>query len=312
MINTKLKNEVIESLVEDSNTRFKENLADLDLVGFMQKDDVDLVKNAVNKIKANVIASIPEGIPVPGTSLYVSCTGTESEITVINLSINNKIKAEKTFKFAKSFISDDAIVKNIGEFFVDVYSELVLDIMAEDNLEQINALISDAAGDVGYKVSLASVIGGSDKKILFISDDEVVFNADLDRVFAVDDILALQEPDEEGLIKEEDIEAAKKQIKEVFEVAQTPVQLIENHGGVFISYFANISKTVKPMTLIKQVTGWTPAGVKNQKNAVCYYSEGDVYALIAKREGKLEVLLSPFNTETFRNEKVDVLKAIEK
>lgn len=309
MINKETKNYVVESLKADSKERFEKNLKDLKLVEFMKQDNVELVKESIEKIKANVIASIPEGVPVPGTSLYVSCTGSGNEITVINISIKSKIKAEKKFKFAKSFVGEN-VVTNIANFFADVYTDLVIDIMAEDNLEVINGLLEKAAEDAGldYKVSLTSAIGGTASKVSFISDDEVVFYTDLDRVFDIDDVLALQEPSE--IISEEAIEEAKKQIADSFETAQTPEQLVAEHGGVFVGHFANISKNVKPMTMIKQVTNRSVSSLNGNKDAIGYYSEGDVFALVAKRDGNLEVILSPFNTETFRKEDVDVLAKI--
>lgn len=310
MINAETKKYVLDTMMEDTQARFDENLKGLNLLGFMKEDNVDLVKEAVNKIKSNVIASIPEGVPVPATSMYVSCTGSGNEITVINISLNNKVNAKKKFKFAKSFVGEN-VVDLIAAFLRDVYIELVVDLLAEDNLEVINSVIEEAAKATGvpYKVSLTTQIGGTNNKLSFISDDEVVFFVDMERVFGVDDLLALQEPSE--FISEDAIAGAKQQIADSLSAAQTTEQLVAEHGGVFIGHLANISKNTKPMTMIKQVTNKNIENVVGNKDALYYYSKDDVFALVARREGKMEVILTPFNTETFHKENIDVLKAIQ-
>lgn len=328
MINADVKERVMNTLtteVEDRRTRV---LADLDLKGFMKSGALDLVKQSVEKIRANVIASIPEGVAVPGTSLYVSCTGSgDNLISVVNISLNNKIKSEKKFKYSMSFTEDD-IVNKILDFFVEAYTQLIVDDMAEQNVAELNKVLKEVTKSAGldYSVSLATVIGGSDSKIGYISDDEVVFNVDLNRIFGVDKVtadmksiasednryliamLTVREPDESCPV--EAIEEAKGMIAESISAAQTPVQLVAQRGGEFIAYFCGINNNMKPINLIKKVCNRDIKKISGSKDAIGYYADEKIYSLIAKRDGNYEVILSPFDTETFRAVDMDVIKAI--
>jgi len=328
MINADVKERALNALtteVEDRRTRV---LSDLDLKGFMKSGDLELVKQSVEKIRANVIASIPEGIAVPGTSLYVSGTGSGDElISVVNISLNNKIKGEKKFKYSMSFTSDD-IVNRILDFFLAAYTELIVDDMASKNVAELNAVLEEVVKIAGldYSVSLAAVLGGTDSKIGYISDEEVVFNVDLNRIFGIDKVtvdnknvpsddnrylismLTVREPDEE--CPEEAIAEAKGMIAESIAVAQTPVQLVAERGGEFIAYFCGINNNMKPLNMIKKVCNRDIRKITGNKDAIGYYADEKVYALVAKRDGNFEVVLSPFDTETFRAVDMDVIKAL--
>ena len=306
MINTETKDWVVSSMRESMAERLTDQLNGLDIEGFMKSNSADLVSQAVEKIQANVKVSIPEGIPVPEATLKVTSTGSGNEITVINISISSKIKADKKFRFANSFISNNTLGA-ITEWITEVYVQLVIDIMAEDNLLVVNEVLKKAKeiAGISYDVSMVSAIGGTTSKIAELSDEHVVFYADNERIFDVDDILALQEPSE--LISQEAIDGAIKQVAESLEESQTTVQLVANHGGILISLLANINKRTKIMALLKQVTNRNIENINTDKDLIAYYLKDGVFALVEQRDGNREVILSPFNTETLRSEKVNVL-----
>ena len=117
--------------------------------------------------------------------------------------------------------------------------------------------------------------------------------------------MALQEPSE--LISQEAIDGAIKQVAESLEESQTTVQLVANHGGILISLLANINKRTKIMALLKQITNRNVENINTDKDLIAYYLKDGVFALVEQRDGNREVILSPFNTETLRSEKVNVL-----
>lgn len=311
MISKTKKNSIVEAIQNAMEERKEANLKDLALEQFMADNDIDLVKKAINKINANVVASLPEGIPVPGTNFYITGSGSGNEITVVNMTVKSKVKAAKSFKYAKSFVSDD-IVDTIADFLTAVYVELVVDYLAELNLAEVNELLEDAAKQVElpYKVSFTSAIGGTNKKIAEISDEEVIFYADDERVFELEDLLALKEPDD--IITEDEIADAKLQVMKSLEGAQTPEQLVEARGGIFVGHIANINKNMKPAIMIKKVCNLNAENINTDKDLTAYYLKDNVFALVAQRDGQLEVLLSPFDLDTFHKVDVDVLAEIGK
>ena len=86
--------------------------------------------------------------------------------------------------------------------------------------------------------------------------------------------------------------------------------LVEQNGGSLVTYVCDISTLVKPMTYIKKITNKNVENHRGNKDAILYYAKENVFALIAKRDGNLELILSPFDTTTLRKVDVDVMGAI--
>lgn len=313
MYNLQDKNNFISTFAETVMENKKRNLANLDLIGFMKQDKVDLVRSSIEKIQANIISAIPTELSIPKVSLYITPTGTEEEITVISVTVTNKLKSNKKFKYTCKATQVDPIT-TLVEFFLGIYETLVVDEMKEANLVKVNEVIKEAVENAGlnYEVSITTDLGNKGKKISYLGDDAIVFVCDEERIFETDDILVLQEVQEDGLITEEHIEKAKAQLVEDFGKAQTPEQLIQLHGGVIAGYFCDISKHVKPMTLVKKVYNKNVLKVTGNKDTYAYFMQDNVFAVVAKREGEFEVVLSPFDIETFRKVDFDVLGAIAK
>lgn len=313
MTNLSTKNAVIEAFANQVKVNTENNLQNLDLEGFMAKGLTDLVKESINKIQANIISAIPEGYAVPKVSLYITATGSdETAISVISITVTNRVTGNKKFKFSYQAKPGNT-VQQIADFFLAIYTELVVDAIIDENLEKVNSVLSEIAKEAGldYEISVISPLGIKEgKKIAYIGDDLIQFVADEDRIFDTDDILVLQEVSE--TITEEHIAEAKKQLVEELGTAQTPEQLVGIHGGLLVSYIADINKRVRPITLIKSVCSRNAKKLTGNKDAIAYYSEGDVFAIVAKRDNKFEVVLSPFDINTLRKVDVDVIKAIEK
>lgn len=309
MYNTQIKNSVLEKFLETFAEKKAENLKDLELKQFMKDNDSDLVSKSVDQIKANAVIAIPDGYSVPKTTVHVRCSGDGKSITLISITLCNKIHATKVFKFKGTFCGE-SVVDDIADFFQGAYAELLVDSLASENVKVVNELLEELSEDLEYKVGLTTTVGGSDSKIAFISDEEVVFNVDMDRIFEVEDILALYDPDED--FSQEDINEAKETIKDELIKAQTTEQLVQAHGTPFIAYFANINKATKATTLLKKITGKKAENLSANAGGIGYYTDGDVFALVAMRDGAPEVILSPFDTTTFRKVDVDVLAKIGK
>lgn len=77
-----------------------------------------------------------------------------------------------------------------------------------------------------------------------------------------------------------------------------------------MAYICDISKRLKPLTLIKKICSKNIEKLRGSKDAVAYYFEDDVFALVERRDGNFTVVLSPFDVKTLRRVDVDVLKGI--
>lgn len=309
MFNVEKKEEILAAFASMVEEGFNENSHNYNIEEAMDKDDVDRVREIVRAIQANVIACIPTGMAIPKASMYVSPLGEEGAISIVTVTISNRVNSDKDFKFTYTATKANA-AKKISDFIQDVYNGLLVDIMIDENLKQVNEALSDAAKAAGipYSVRVISPLGQNGRKIAYMSDDELVFVADEARALALDDILVFHDPDE--FITQERIDSAKEDLANDLAKAQTTEELVGQHGGMLIHYVSDISNRVKPMTLISKICNKNALKLRGAKDSIAYYKEGNVFALVARRDGHFEVLLSPFDTETLNKVDFDVLKAL--
>lgn len=192
-----------------------------------------------------------------------------------------------------------------------MYADLITDEMIEENLKIVNDVLEEVVNKAGvsYEISVVSPVGQQGKVLSSILDDKVVFVADTERAFELEDIMALQEPDED--ITEDMIASAIEDEVNIVSGCQTPEQLVAKHGGMLVSYVCNINKQIRPMTLIKKVCSKDVMRVKGQNDTFAYYNNGEVFALLYRRDGEFEIALSPFDMKTLRKADFDVLGAIK-
>jgi len=103
-----------------------------------------------------------------------------------------------------------------------------------------------------------------------------------------------------------------QEIVDELRTAQTTVQLVGIHGGMLASHVCDISKRIKPFTLIKKVCPKNVMKLTGNKDTLAYYNKDNVFALVSRVDGEYAVTLSPFNTEDFTSSDVDVLQEISK
>lgn len=309
MFNLETKESILAQFKENIQINKEANCGDIDLGKYMGNGNVDLVRDCITKVKDNVVAAVPAGVTIPRVSLYCRPTNGEEGISLVLVTITNVLSSNKKFKFSLSLSNRNA-TEVAFDFFTGVYEQLIVDAMIESNLEKVNEVLKKAAEEagLGYTVKVVSPMSNEGKKISFMSDEEICFVADEDRALSLDDVLVLQQP--EGLVTEEMIAEAFKVESVNLAEAQTPEQLVAKHGGLLVQYVCDVSKLVKPMTLIKKVCNKNLKNMRGNKDCIMYYMEDNVFALVAKRDGNMEVLLSPFDTKTLRKVDLDVLAGI--
>lgn len=309
MFNVQKRDEILKVFNELVAEGFNENSANYNIEEAMEKDDVDRVRSVVKAIHANVIACIPSGIAVPKASMYVSPLGEDGKISIVTITISNKVNSDRDFKFTYSATMGNTAQK-ISDFIQDVYTGLLVDLMVELNVNEVNEVLAHATEVAGvpYTVKVVSPLGQNGRKIAYMSDDEIVFVADEARAFELSELLAFAEIDE--FVTQERIDKAREDIATELTKAQTTIELVGQHGGSLVSLLCGISKRVKPITLISKICNKNAMKLRGSKDSIAYYKEGNTFALVARRDNHYEVLLSPFDTETLDKVEFDVLKAL--
>lgn len=312
MVTAEFKNKMLEAYEDNVFAMIDSAEGDYNLDAAMGANNSSKVKDIVTKVHKAMIANVPDELDVPKVSLYVSSTGsTPDTISLVNITLGNKITASKDFKFTTVVTSGNAIQKVI-DFMMGVYKVLLVDELIEQNLTRVNEVLKSATDDAkcGFEIEVVSPLSHEGKKIASISDDKIAFVADEARAFTLDTILVLLEEATE-IISEDVIKAHYAKLVEELETVQSTVQLVNIHGGALVAYVCDISKRVKPFTLIKKVTSKNVSNVKGTAPSEAYYSDGKVFALVGRKENSpWEMVLSPFDTETLVKSDTDVLAVV--
>lgn len=311
------KNELLKVFQDGYTANLNANMAGIDLLSLCKKGDSNAVKQVCEKVKSNILAAIPEGYAIPKALMYVTCTGTSADsVSVISISVSSSWKSDHKFKFSIQIPADDAVQTRLIDFLTGAYDQLFYDELIMNNVDIVNNLLkelTEAAG-LSFSMKMVSPMGMNGKKVAAISNDEIVFVADFENIFQIDDILAFQEISEEddGLITAEQVENAKKILSDELGVIQTTVQMAAAHGGSLVKILSNIGTSTKAMTLIRKVTSKNVEKLTGASDTHAYYEKDGVYAIVARSNGVFQVVLSPFDVETLEPSDVDVLTELSK
>lgn len=272
----------------------------------MRASDGEDVKFLINEANKAIYKSLPKEIKLPATSAVVTLSGTDF-ITVIDLTVRNKHNnSEYKFKRKSRIIYSDNVTTVVHDFMKCIYIELIVDYLLRENIKIINAKLDEIgeAANNTFRVKVVSPMGNEGKKIEYISDDEIVFVADEDRVFSMKDITIFNTPSKD--LSEEAIKNSLKAEITNFALAQTTPQFVGIHNPL-ISYICDLNNRIKPITMIKKVYTRKLEGVRGQKEVIAYYNKDKVFsAVLVSPDGK-DVILKPFNVDTLELVDVDVL-----
>lgn len=308
MYNNQKRNELVEQFIENVNLNVRYLKEFCDLHGAMKRGDSTSVKNLIGETARVFSAAVPEEVDIPEVSVFSTMSGDEG-ISLINLALRNRYSSEYTFKIKNQFVISEDVFEVFLDFFKCSYTELINYTLVRDNLVKVNAKLKEiitAAGNT-FKVTIVPPLGNEGKKIIKITDDEIVYVADEDKALALDDILVFSEPSE--LVTEDIIKQGFEGEVANFAQAQTTPQFI-GVSDPLIGYICDISKLVKPYTLIKKVYSKNVKRLRSNKETFAYYLEDKVFAVVLVNEDGKEVALKPFNIDTLEVVDVDVLANI--
>ena len=312
MYNVAKKNEIVNSFTSVADANLKVARMFGSISDCMKKDDASMAKFLIKKAVDSVIAAVPEELGVSDVAVYINQNGDDAMIRTIDVVLRNKYSSDYEFKFKGQLVYSENydVYDVLADFLKCSYIELITDALINKNLEEVNAKFAEIGKEAGntFSVKEVSPLAGEGKKIAKITDKEVVFVADETRILEMDDILIFCEPNE--VLSEEVIKQGYDNTVALFAQAQTTVQFVGVHEPV-VGYICDISKLVKATTLIKKVYSKNAKKLGNsKKDALAYYNENDVFAVVSATEDGKEVVLQPFNTETLEVVDYDVLANI--
>lgn len=312
MYNVAQKNEIVNSFTSVADANLKVARMFGSISDCMKKDDASMAKFLIKKAVDSVIAAVPEELSVSDVAVYINQNGDDAMIRTIDVVLRNKYSSDYEFKFKGQLVYSENydVYDVLADFLKCSYIELITDALINKNLEEVNAKFAEIGKEAGntFSVKVVSPLAGEGKKIAKITDKEVVFVADETRILEMDDILIFCEPNE--VLSEEVIKQGYDNTVALFAQAQTTVQFVGVHEPV-VGYICDISKLVKATTLIKKVYSKNAKKLGNsKKDALAYYNENGVFAVVSATEDGKEVVLQPFNTETLEVVDYDVLANI--
>lgn len=309
MYNVEVKDNLVKEFLSNVDANLEIVKAYGSLAESMKQDDAGMAKYLITETAKIMVASVPDGIKIPEVSVYTSMNGDDNMIRVIDLILRNKYSSNYEFKMKNRVVFSEDVFEVVVDFLKCSYVELIIDTLVRKNLEVVNAKLAEIGEQAGneFTVKIVSPLSNEGKKIVKITDKEVVFVADEERALALDDILVFCQPTE--FLTEEKIKQGFDNEVSRFAEAQTTPQFIGVHDPL-VAYICDISKLVKPFTLIKKVYSKNIAKVKGNKETFAYYQNDKVYSVIYVSEDGKEVALQPFNVETLEIEDVDVLSEI--
>lgn len=309
MFNIQMKNELVDEFVSNVDKNLSIVKAYGSLEESMKQDDAGMVKYLIKETNRIMVASIPENIEIPSVSVYTSMNGDANMIRVIDLILRNKYSSDYEFKMKSRVVYSEDVFEVVVDFLKCSYIELIIDTLVNKNLEVVNTKLSEIGqkAENNFTVKVVTPLSNKGKKVVKLTDNEVVFVADEERALSLEDILVFCKPTE--FITEEKIQQGFDEEVARFAEAQTTPQFIGVHDPL-VDYICGISKLVKPFTLIKKIYSKNIEKVKGHKETDAYFFKNGVYSVISVSEEGREVALQPFDIETLEVVDLDVLNEI--
>lgn len=304
--------ELLREFSANADARFESLNKSLNIHEAMSAGDAAEVNKRISTIRDLMISVIPFGLSVPKAFMYVSSMSSSGdEITMVTITVSNKTSSDKSFRFSSSLIGDK-IEEKAFNFLKSVYVTLIEDEMAQENADMVNSVLAQAVkeADLGYSIRIVTPMGNNGKKIIHLSDDEVVFVADMTRLMNIDKMVIFQtEPS--VFVTEEKIQETYNSLCNALAQAQTTVQLVAMRGGNLIALLCDLSKRVKPMTFISKVYNKNIMSLKGSKDGIGFYNKDDIFAVVSREDGILELVLKPISTKTLEPVDFDVIGAVQ-
>jgi hypothetical protein len=319
MINTKTRDEIVKKFTEDVERTAEEVRGRIKLYSYYKAGVYDVVREGIHDIQKIIERQLPlskEEVNENKVAIHVSFTANTISVIMKNKFESCAVKFKEKFAIViRAGVSDDTIYDECFENMFTVYENVLVDILMRPNVYEFNKVLgelTEAAG-LDYKVSVTRPYQNDGKKISVLTDDEVVFVCDQDRIFDIDTLTIMQTPvavaegEEPVGLTQEAIDEAKKAMSDLFATAQTTAEFVENKGFPVIQFVCDLPKLKKPITYMNKIANKNIMNNKKAYDGLYFYYKDNVFALAEAKDGAVEVVFSPIDVNTFKRvEGIDV------
>lgn len=312
MLNTVKKDELLAQYAENIKICIERVQMCTSLESAIEAGNVKGAKYALEQVLNAFVVAVPQGYELPKVTMYNTFSENENgNIAIVGITLSNNYRSDYKFSFKETFPVRGNIEETLISYMGSVFETLFIDVLAKENVALVNEVMEEVTSkaELEYKVSFVTSMTYEGKKIASISNDEVVFVADSDRIFRIDEFMLFAELSEERAVTEEKKADAMEKTVAKFAQAQTTVEFVDLHE-VNVGFIANIGKMVKAFTLIKKTVSKNITHLRGNKDTLAYYRDGDTYAILSVTEDGKAVILNPFNVNTLEPVDIDVLKEI--
>lgn len=285
------------------------------IVGKNVEDVIETVQAIVTDIESVLKAPRVDGVGLP---TYLSkLSYNDANANKVTISVRTKLKSEYKYRKDTDVTVDEDFIVNAGKAYIDALYDMFYIEEAIVNVAALNTKIAEiiAENEIPFSCKFAVDVD-TDAVVLSISNEEVVFNANIARAHDIASLGIFKSGDEyNNLICAE----ATAKLVASLKAVQTPVQLIKGNVAL-IKDITGVSTKKRASKLIRGSYHRQAKYLGSVKTGIGYFEETvkiggeetEVFALVAKAEdGKLSVVLNPFDIKTLYNVDYDVLKAVK-
>lgn len=276
---------------------------------------VSKIRELVAGVENIMTAAVFEGKGLP--QYLTKVTYTEGNLDEVTVSVRTKLRSPYKYVKEQTIPVDENFITAVGKLFTDALFDMYYIDAARENVAELNGKLLSITmeNEIPYTVAF-DVAPDSSAMVLDISDNCIVFNADVKSAHNIDSLPLYAGGDEyHDFVHDRAVE----EIVSALKTAQTPVQLIKSKLGI-IRDVTGVSTKKRVDKLIRCSFHRKAENLDKVKSGVGYYEgkaeingeTADVFALVSKNEGgEYEVYLSPFNVKTLDNVDFDVLNAVK-
>lgn len=285
------------------------------LSGMGADEGLEVISGLAADVEAVIKAANAEGVTLPS---FLSRIITEGDsLASVTVSVRSKLKASYKYRKDTPVDVNEDFIENLAQAYLAGLWDIFYIEQAIENVDALNAKVAELveANQIPYSIEFR-VDHTTDAHVLEISNDKVVFNADIVRALNIAELGIFKGGDEfSDLINKESIEEFVNAIKAI----QTPVQLIKGKVGL-VTDVTGLNTKQRASKLIHKSYHRQAKYLSSIKSGVGYFEDTvsingedvDVFALVSKAEdGTLAVVLNPFDVKTLFNVDFDVISAVK-
>lgn len=272
------------------------------LVDAMKGDTLEVAFEKAGTL-LNCVATLFTGAEAGGTKfpgfLVRKSTRDEGTLKELNITVASKLKAVRKFKHEATVVVDDDFIKNAGQVFIDALFAAYYVEEASENVEALNERLEGLYEKYELtKKVLFDVDTTKAGRVLSITDDVVVINADVDKALDISNIGIMAEGNEyNALINEE----AVKNFVDVMQTVQITPEILKKRIAV-VDALVDLRTKKHANKIIRENYHKKAIYLKGGTDDIGYinekYNDVNVFALVTKTaEGEYVPVLSPFATE---------------